>query len=74
MTKKLPEISLSQAVTGGAFDIKVGKRTHTVDYMTMANCFRDLNFQSNNDFFIRFKEVCEWFIKQDQYVQFTEVK
>ena len=72
--KILPELKLTEDQVKDTYTLTIKGESVVVPGVQLRQCWADLRIISFDDFHRRFAKVCDWFIAQDQYVQFKEVK
>mgnify|MGYP001559154745 CR=1 FL=1 len=68
------DISIFEDKTGvyPSMVFEVNEETHKVPMTTFNRCCKELNIKSTQGAIALFEDICDWFIKENQYVEFEE--
>lgn len=74
MAKHL-DISVSEESDGiyPSMVFEVNGEKHKVSLTIFNRCCKELGISSSQGIFNMFEDICDWFIKESQYVEFEEV-
>lgn len=71
---KQPDITFYEDKLNGGYCFEIMGDCIRVEKSKMERCCRDLGIRNTQGVFSSFRLICEWFIKEEQYVEFEEIK
>ena len=67
------DLSIHENKTTGEIIFEVNKETCSVCQYQFQRCCNELGLKNTQGVLNSFKQICEWFIREGQYVEFEEI-
>lgn len=71
---KQPDINVFEDKSSREVVFEVNGESHRVTAFQFQECCRALKIKNTQGIFSSFRLICEWFIKEEQYVELEEIK